>query len=104
MELASRVWKKFAHAAGESARSKATAEKLASVKSKLSASCAECAKTCWSAHRFAKGASKVEDDVGNALTAVSGKFADATRRKILIIWQELEDVPKELLTQPRLSS
>lgn len=81
------------------AKLKAVAEKVASVKAKLIASCVEVASPWWSAHDMAKGASKIEDDVSKSLMVVSGKVAHATKRKVTIIGLQSKNLLKRLLTQ-----
>lgn len=91
IDLASEVQERVVQAFVESARSKAVAEELASLKSKLAAGLVECANSRWNAHSVSKGASKVENDVINALITTSGKAIIATKRKVCIIGSELRD-------------
>lgn len=85
MERASEVHEKGALATVESARAKAVREELVSVRSELTASRAESVNSRWSANSVAKGASKVEDDVTNALMAVFGEATDGTKRNVAIL-------------------
>lgn len=67
----------------KSAKLKAMAKELAGVKAKLDDSCLEGVNSRWSAHNIAKGKSTVEDDVSEAVTAISGEAANAFKRKLL---------------------
>lgn len=62
-----------------------------SFESKFGASCVEGANCLRSSHSVAKGASKIVEDVGNAVMAVPGMAIDATKRKFSIIRVDLKD-------------
>lgn len=83
MELASYVQNKLAHVTVESARLKAVAEEWASVKPKLTASHFGSVNSCWGAHSAARNASKVEEDVINALMVVSGRLSTRLNKRFL---------------------
>lgn len=51
-----------------------------------------------------KSASKVEDVVTQALTAISKEVADATRRRAAINWLELKNALKQVSTHVEMES
>lgn len=100
MKLASEVQKKKrALATKKPAQLKSWTEELISVSSKLVTSCVESANSRWSAHSVAKGVSKVEEDVSNALKAMSSVVTDATRWVESITGSELKNALKQVSTQ-----
>lgn len=83
----------------ELALSEAVFEKLASVVARLAAHSVEWANFWWSARIVTKGASKVTDNFGSALMAVSGEVAGAIKWIVLIIRLKLKDVLNRLSIQ-----
>lgn len=103
-ELAGEERERDSRATVESTWLKAVSVELASVKSKLTSSRVEDAISCWTVNSIVKGASKVDDDVNEAHTVVSGEVADATKRKVSIIGLELKDALKRVSTQDEIKS
>lgn len=85
-----------------SARVKALSQKLVSAKLKLACNCVEYANLRWNARNVAKNDSKVEDDVSNALVAVSKEVTVAAKQNVEIIANELKDVLKRVPTQIKM--
>lgn len=80
----------------ESPQLKAVTDELVSFRSKLATSRAESANSRWSTHSTAKAASKVKDDVGEALMVVSGEVTDATKWKVSITSLKLKNFLKQV--------
>lgn len=83
----------------ESARLKAVTDELTSVELRSAASRVEDTSSPWRLHSIAKSASKFEDYVSKVLMAVPGETANATTRKVSIIWMELKYALKQAPAQ-----
>lgn len=59
---------------------------------------------CWVGHNIAKSASKVKDDVTNAVMAVFRDATDATERKVSIIELALKDTLNQVSTKIEIKS
>lgn len=105
IDLTGEVQKIFAHSTMNSARLKVVTEVLVCVKPKLTAGLMESAISRQSAYSVANDSSKVEEDVHNALMAVSGCATGETKRKVSFNGLELKDalkqVPAQILFKPQ---
>lgn len=98
-ELTGEVREPMALALMVLARVKASSQELVSVKSKLGTSRVKSANSQWNTRSSGWNASKGEEDVSNALLAVSEKSTNSTKRDDFVIELDLKNALKRVSTR-----
>lgn len=88
----------------EPARERALVEELDSVKSKLAASCVECANFRWDAQSVVNNTRKAEKANARFIAEVSKKLIGSTNRHVAIVEKESADALKRVSTHKEMES